>query len=111
MKAKEVYGEDAFIQYGGYERQAGIAYERTLQPRTIDWRDSTHQKSDTGTAELNSKERKYHQMQSSIFGGGYAEKQPLQFDPTASKINFGSNANWSHEAALSKPDNRKDYQM
>lgn len=47
----------------------------------------------------------YQNQQSSIFGGGYIDQQPINYNPNLSKAAFGSGANWHNEAANSRPNN------
>lgn len=52
------------------------------------------------------RDRKYQQLQSSVFGGGYEEKAPITYDKNATKVAFGSTADWKTEAGMAKPQNR-----
>jgi len=49
------------------------------------------------------RDRKYQQLQSSVFGGGYEEKAPITYDRNATKVAFGSTADWKTEAGMAKP--------
>ena len=40
------------------------------------------------------KDRKYGQLQSSVFGGGYQDKAPIEYDRDNASAGFGSNADW-----------------
>jgi len=53
---------------------------------------------------LNSKDKKYQQLQSSVFGGGYEEKAPIEYDHEAKAL-FGTNADWKTQGGLEKPIN------
>jgi hypothetical protein len=69
-----------------------------------DWRNSTHRAIETdsplkGTEQLDSKDRKYQNLQSSVFGGGYVEKEPILHDRDVGRATFGSTASWTTEAA------------
>jgi len=44
-------------------------------------------------------------MQSSVFGGGYVDKQPLYIDNSVQKSIMGSTAHWVNENAFVKPNN------
>lgn len=53
---------------------------------------------------MNTKDRKYGQLQSSVFGGGYHESEPV-YDKEAKRNAFGSAADWKTEAGMAKPVN------
>lgn len=53
-----------------------------------------------------SKTKKYAQLQSSVFGGGYADGAAPQFDREAGKAGFGTSADWKTSAAMQKPMNK-----
>lgn len=57
---------------------------------------------DTG---VNTREKKYQQLQSSVFGGGYIDGAPVEYDRDAKKNAFGSAADWKTEAGMAKPVN------
>jgi hypothetical protein len=44
---------------------------------------------------VDTREKKYQQLQSSVFGGGYMEGAPVDYDKDASKNAFGSTADWT----------------
>lgn len=54
---------------------------------------------------LDCADRKHQNLQSSIFGGGYVEKEPIQVDKKNPKIAFATNADWKTQAALQHPQN------
>jgi len=54
---------------------------------------------------LNSKDKKYQQLQSSVFGGGYEEKAPIEYDRDEAKAGFGTNADWKTQGGQAKPIN------
>lgn len=103
QKAREFYGASA-EKYGLNEvnRRDGV-----LMAGNADWKnrekhpdlDSTLQ-----TANLDPKERKYQHLQSSVFGGGYIEQEPIRFNPDAPR-GIATNAQWHSEALRSKPNN------
>lgn len=47
---------------------------------------------------LDSKERKYQNLQSSVFGGGYVEQEPIQVDREAQRVKYATGADWKDEA-------------
>ena len=51
------------------------------------------------------KELKYQQLQSSVFGGGYVENQPITYDQTAARAVCSSNAKWNNKAIHTRPKN------
>lgn len=53
-----------------------------------------------------SKDRKYKQLQSSVFGGGYLEGEKPDYDREQSRAAFGTVADWKTEAGMQKPINR-----
>lgn len=54
---------------------------------------------------VNTREKKYQQLQSSVFGGGYMDGAPVEYDRDAKKNAFGSAADWKTEAGMAKPIN------
>ena len=54
---------------------------------------------------MNSRENKYKQLQSSVFGGGYMDGEPVEYDREAKRNAFGSAADWTTEAGRQKPNN------
>jgi hypothetical protein len=47
----------------------------------------------------------YQQLQSSVFGGGYEDNAPVNFDREAGRAGFGSAADWKTTAGMAKPNN------
>jgi len=47
----------------------------------------------------------YQNLQSSVFGGGYQENEPIQFDKDASNHKFTSNADWKDQQTRQHPNN------
>lgn len=54
---------------------------------------------------VNTREKKYQQLQSSVFGGGYVDGEPVNYDKDAKRNAFGSTADWKTEAGMAKPVN------
>lgn len=54
---------------------------------------------------LNTRDKKYQQLQSSVFGGGYQDGAPIEYDRDAKRNAFGSTADWKTEAGMAKPIN------
>ena len=54
---------------------------------------------------LNRKDKKYQQLQSSVFGGGYEEKAPIDYDRENNRAGFGTNADWKTQGGMAKPIN------
>lgn len=54
---------------------------------------------------LNRKDKKYQQLQSSVFGGGYEEKAPVDYDRDGDRAGFGTNADWKTQGGMAKPIN------
>ena len=57
------------------------------------------------TIDLDSKDRKYQNLQSSVFGGGYVEQAPIEHDRDEKRVAFSSTADWKDEATKAKPCN------
>lgn len=51
------------------------------------------------------KDRKYGNLQSSVFGGGYLDGETPAFNPEAGRNVCGSTADWKSEAVRAKPQN------
>lgn len=107
-KAGELYGKTADA-YGFNKAKKDGA----LMTSAADWKNSHQQATnksspvkgknmDTGA---DSKHRKYAQLQSSVFGGGYQEGAEVVYDKEAGRNAFGSNADWKTEAGHAKPIN------
>lgn len=105
--ARELYGETA-VKYGlNSNRRDGA-----LMASTVDWRDSHTRAIETEqplvqTANLDSTERKYQNLQSSIFGGGYIENEPIVCDRTHKKSTYTSIAEWTDSSTHSKANNQQ----
>lgn len=54
---------------------------------------------------LNRRDKKYQQLQSSVFGGGYEDKAPIEYDREGDKAGFGTNADWKTQGGMAKPIN------
>lgn len=52
-----------------------------------------------------SKLKKYQQLQSSVFGGGYEENAPVHFNRDTVKAKFGTADDWMTQAGMAKPTN------
>ena len=107
-KAREVYGKSADI-YGfsknkrdGGLMSSGADWKNCYQAQTNQASPMKQVNQDKGVA---SRDRKYQNLQSSVFGGGYAEGAPVEYDRDARKNAFGSNADWKTEAGMAKPLN------
>ena len=57
------------------------------------------------TANLDSKDRKYQNLQSSVFGGGYVEQAPIEHDREQQNYKHSSTADWKQEATKARPNN------
>jgi hypothetical protein len=74
---KELYGETA----KKYNMQANKR-DGNLMAQNVDWKNSNVRAIESSSAqlksgELDSKDRKYQNLQSSVFGGGYVEQAPI----------------------------------
>jgi hypothetical protein len=56
--------------------------------------------SNNGGEAVDTREAKYKQLQSSVFGGGYQDNAPVEFDRDAKRNAFGSSADWKTEAGM-----------
>ena len=78
-----------------------------------DWKNTQMQSTNSSSPQkgmntdsgLNRKDKKYQQLQSSVFGGGYAEKAPIDYDREGNKAGFGTNADWKTQGGMAKPIN------
>lgn len=71
-----------------------------LMAQNVDWRNPFVRAIETSSpskSHLDSKAMKHYNLQSSVFGGGYAEQDPI-VDRNAPKILYGSNADWKTPA-------------
>ena len=110
-KARELYGNSALAY--GYNRGKR---DGALMSAGADWTNAGQQavntqqpvkgnkmvNADTG---VNTREQKYKQLQSSVFGGGYQDNAPVEYDREAKRNAFGSAADWKTEAGMQKPMN------
>lgn len=108
-KAKELYGNTATAY--GYNKNKR---DGALMSSGADWKNSGtssfNQSSpmkgkNRGDAAVDTREKKYQQLQSSVFGGGYQDGAPVEFDREAKRNTFGSTADWKTEAGMAKPVN------
>lgn len=102
--ARDFYGEAA-EKYGVNQNKRDGA----LMAQGVDWKNAHHKPIDADpilkTQGLASKERKYQNLQSSVFGGGYVEEAPIVYNTDVPKVAFGSNADWKTEAGMARPNN------
>ena len=78
-----------------------------LMASTVDWRDVHNRAIENSgplveSAHLDSKDRKYQNLQSSIFGGGYIAKDPILCDRTHKKSTFTSHVDWTDTSTHQK---------
>lgn len=75
----------------------------------VDWKNphtrAIEASSPLKSAELDCIERKHQNLQSSVFGGGYVDQEPVTVDKHQQKIAFASNSDWKTQAAQAHPDN------
>jgi len=57
------------------------------------------------SVDTTARDKKHQQMQSSVFGGGYLDGEPVEYDREAKRNAFGSSADWKTEAGMAKPIN------
>jgi hypothetical protein len=77
-----------------------------LIAQNVDWKNANQkpidaEKSQLNSGNLDSKDRKYQNLQSSVFGGGYVEEAPIEVDRDVKKAAFTSSADWKDQAAKS----------
>ena len=76
-------------------------------PSTVDWRDAHNRAIEVSgplvqSANLDSKDRKYQNLQSSVFGGGYIAKAPILHDRSLKKSTFTSHVDWTDSSTHTK---------
>lgn len=107
-KAKEVYGNSA-TAYGFNKNKRDGA----LMSAGADWTNSG-QSSVNKSSPLKGKnvargastrDSKYAQLQSSVFGGGYMDGEQPDYDREAGRNVMGSAADWKTSAGMAKPVN------
>jgi hypothetical protein len=78
-RSRDFYGEAA-EKYGVNNNKRDGA----LMAQGVDWKNSYHKPIDADplikSQNLASKDRKYQNLQSSVFGGGYVEDAPIEYD-------------------------------
>ena len=107
-KARELYGKTADAY--GYQKNKR---DGALMSSGADWKNtgssafnaSSPMKGKNNQGELNTRDKKYQQLQSSVFGGGYQDGAPIEYDREAKRNAFGSAADWKTEAGMAKPVN------
>lgn len=109
-KARELYGNTATAY--GYQKNKR---DGALMSSGADWKNtgqtafnkSSPMKNKNAGIDngVDTREKKYAQLQSSVFGGGYMEGEKVEFDREAKKNAFGSAADWKTEAGMAKPIN------
>jgi len=108
LKNREIHGASA-QKYGVNSKKrdgglmcAGGDWKNTQMQST---NSSSPQKNMNQDSGLNRKDKKYQQLQSSVFGGGYEEKAPVDYDRDGDRAGFGTNADWKAQGGMSKPIN------
>lgn len=105
-KLEELHGRSAVVHGAGKKKDG------TLMANNADWRNlqQTHtnaasQKNVELGASLNSKTMKFDNLKSNIFGQEEKDNQP-SYDPNAERAGFGTDANWTAQAASAKIINK-----
>lgn len=100
--AKEFHGENADALHDNKRDGA-------LMASGVHWNNSNTRAIEAAsplkTQGLDSKALKHQNLQSSVFGGGYVDQEPIEVDRTQSKITYGTTAGWMNQAALAHPKN------
>ena len=110
-KARELYGATADA-YGFNKGKRDGA----LMSANGDWKNSQQKSFNSGSSPMkgrnavnddgvDTRQKKYQQLQSSVFGGGYLDGQQPDYDKEAKRNAFGSTADWKTEAGMAKPVN------
>lgn len=107
-KAREVYGNSA-TAYGfnknkrdGALMSAGADWTNSQQSSVNKASPTKGRNQDNGN---NTRDKKYAQLQSSVFGGGYLDKEKPDYDRDAQRNVMGSAADWKTSAGMAKPIN------
>ena len=106
LKARELYGNTATAF--GYNKNKR---DGALMSSSADWKNTNCQAFNQASptkghnAEASTKDKKYQQLQSAVFGGGYLDGKPVEYDREAKRNAFGSAADWTTEAGMAKPVN------
>ena len=105
-KMDELHGRSAAV-YGTGSKKDG-----SLMANNADWRNlqqthtnATSQKGNDQGEPQNSRSMKFSNLQSNIFGLEGKDNQPA-YDSTVEKASFGTDANWTAQAASSKIINK-----
>ena len=107
-KAKELYGATANAY--GYSKNKR---DGALMSSGADWKNTGQQSINTSSPMKgknqargnDTRESKYAQLQSSVFGGGYQAGERPDFDRDAPRNVMGSAADWKTQAGMAKPVN------
>jgi|Transcript_15866 hypothetical protein len=109
-KARELYGNTAAAY--GYNKGKR---DGALMSSNADWKNTQQKSFNSGASPMknrnqlddgvDTRQKKYQQLQSSVFGGGYLDGQPAEYDREAKRNTFGSAADWKTEAGMAKPVN------
>jgi len=109
-KAKELYGNTA-VAYGynkgkrdGALMSSGADWKNTGQSATNKG-SPMKGKNKMGEGAVDTREKKYQQLQSSVFGGGYLAGEPVEFDREARRNDLGAADDWKTGAGMAKPIN------
>ena len=101
---KELYGETG-QKFGLNDNK----HDGALMAQCVDWKNphtrAIECSSPLKSAELDCTERKHQNLQSSVFGGGYIDQEPITVDKSQQKIAFASNSDWKTRAGQAHPDN------
>lgn len=81
-----------------------------LMAQNVDWKNANERAIEQKgaqivTIDLDGKDRKYQNLQSSVFGGGYVEQAPINYDRDEKRYAFTSTADWKDEVTKAKPNN------
>ena len=109
-KAREVYGNSASAY--GYNKGKR---DGALMSANGDWMNSQSKMTNSGNSPMkgrnndggvvDTREKKYQNLQSAVFGGGYLDGNKAEYDRDARRNVMGSTADWKTEAGMAKPIN------
>lgn len=84
------------MKYGTHSKKDG-----GLMCAGGDWKNTGQQATNASSPQkgmnmndMNRRDKKYQQLQSSVFGGGYQDKAPIEYDHDNANAGFGTNADW-----------------
>ena len=103
--ARELYGETA-QKYGmSNNYRDGALIAQNVDWKNVNERAIENRETQLKSEKLDAKDRRYQNLQSSAFGGGYLDQEKIEYNKDIKRETYTSLADWKEEQAKKPPVN------